>query len=158
MKKLIMTALVCLSVVGIAAGSGLAANNSNASAPKATGDITFMNTAYPLYGIPATQGHWVFTAQQQPGSPAKGNMTYTDGYGSYTADVTGLTVSGQDATLTAKFTSSTTPYATVGQSSTWILHDVNEPGVGHDNFSVPGTPQGTFDEPTITAGNIQVHA
>jgi hypothetical protein len=157
LKKLIMTALVCLSVIGIAgvaASSSLAAGNS---APKATGDITFMNIAYPLYGIDATQGHWVFTAQGQ-GSAVKGNMTYTDGYGSYTANVTALQVNGHDATITAQFTSSTTPYAQVGQSSTWIVHDVAEPGVGNDYFSVPGTPAGSFDEPTITAGNIQVHA
>jgi hypothetical protein len=87
-------------------------------------------------------------------------MTYTDGYGSYTANVTALTVSGPDATITAKFTSSTTPYAQVGQSSTWTVHDMGEPGVGNDYFSVPNTPtsSGSFDEPTITAGNLQVQS
>lgn len=144
-----MTALVCLSVVGIAgvaAGSSLAAG---APAPKATGDITFLNDAYVPLGLDATQAHWVFTAQA--GSPAKGNMTYTDGYGSYTANVTGLTVSGHVATLSFTITSTTTPYAFVGETATFDLHDGGEPGVGNDYIS-----NSSWTSPTITAGNLQV--
>lgn len=148
MKRLFVLLAALTALTAVLAGSALASGNA---APKATGDITFLNTAYEQYGIAATQGHWVFTAQQ--GSPAKGNMTYTDGYGSYTANVTDLHVNGHDATLTAKVTSSTTPYAWVGLTSTYVLHDMGEPGVGHDYFSV-----GSYDEPTITAGNIQVHS
>ena len=150
MKRLFVLLAALTALAAVLAGSALAGGNS---APKATGDITFMNTAYEQYGIPATQGHWVFTAQQQPGSAAKGNMTYTDGYGSYTANVIGLQVNGSDATLTMQVTSTTTPYATVGQVSTFVLHDMGEPGVGHDYFSV-----GSYDEPAITAGNLQVQS
>jgi hypothetical protein len=150
MKRLFVLLAALTALAAVLAGSALAGGNA---APKATGDITFMNTAYELYGYPATQGHWVFTAQQGQGSTAKGNMTYTDGYGSYTANVTGLQVNGNDATLTMLVTSTTTPFARVGQVSTFVLHDMGEPGVGHDYFSV-----GSYDEPTITAGNIQVHS
>ena len=153
MKKLIMTALVCLSVIGIAgvaAGSSLAAGGP---APKVTGDITFLNDAYEAIGYDATQAHWVFTAQQASGSAAKGNMTYTDGYGSYTANVTGLTVNGPDATLSFTITSTTTPFAFVGETATFVLHDRGEPGVGHDYVS-----NSSWTSPSITAGNLQVHA
>ena len=146
-----MTALVCLSVIGIAgvaAGSSLAAGGP---APKVTGDITFLNTAYAEQEIaPATEAHWVFTAQA--GSPAKGNMTYTDGYGSYAANVTNLQVNGNDATLTFVITSTTTPYAFIGETATFVLHDGGEPGVGHDYIS-----NSSWTSPTITAGNLQVH-
>ena len=60
----------------------------------------------------------MFTAQLGQHPAPKGNMTYTDGYGSYTADVTGLVVSGQDATITGDVhVRRATPYATVGNSS-----------------------------------------
>jgi hypothetical protein len=157
MKRLFVLLAALTALAAVLAGSALAGGNA---APKATGDITFLNTAYEAQGIPATQGHWVFTAQQAQGSAAKGNMSYTDGYGSYTANVTALQVSGHDATITAQVTTSTTPYAYVGLVSTWTVHDMGEPGVGHDYFSVPNFPVqgGSFDEPTISAGNIQVQS
>jgi hypothetical protein len=151
MKRLFVLLAALTALAAVLAGSALAGGNA---APKATGDITFLNTAYAEQGIaPATQAHWVFTAQQGLGSPAKGNMTYTDGYGSYTANVTGLTVSGPDATLSFVITSTTTPYAFVGETATFVLHDGGEPGVGHDYIS-----NSSWTSPTITAGNLQVHA
>ena len=72
---------------------------------------------------------------------------------SYTANVTGLTVRGPDATLSFVITSTTTPYAFVGETAAFVLHDGGEPGVGHDYIS-----NSSWTSPTITAGNLQVHA
>jgi hypothetical protein len=155
MRRIALVALVCLSLVGVAAGSSLAANG-NGPAPKATGDIWFMNTGYPT-PLPA---HWVFNAQE--GSPAKGNMTYEDPNGSYTAKVTDVHVHGQYADITAEVTSSTYPFATVGQSFSWTVYDGAEPGVGADSFTywfTAGQYSGNhLDLPPITAGNLQVHS
>jgi hypothetical protein len=147
MKRIALVTLVCLSVLGVAAGSSLAANSN--SPAKATGDVWFVN---PYSGnVPA---HWVFNAIA--GSPAKGNVSYQDATGSYTGKVTEVTVNGQEATFTAEVTSSTLPGATVGSRFTWTVTDVSEPGVGNDYFVGVGigftTPQFT-----ITAGNIQIH-
>jgi hypothetical protein len=144
----LLAAFAVLAV--IVAGSALAGGGA---APKATGDIWFQNTGYgPGTDVAA---HWVFNAQE--GSPAKGNMSYTDQYGSYTANVTGVSVHGQDADITAQVTSSTYPYAQVGDTFSWTVHDRGEPGVGHDYFTYHWSG-GNLDLPTITAGNLQVHA
>jgi hypothetical protein len=148
MKRIALVALVCLSAVGIAAGSGVAAN-SNAPA-KATGDVWFVN---PYSGnVPA---HWVFNAIS--GSTAKGNVSYDDPTGSYTGKVTSVSVTGNAATFTAEVTSSTLPGAAVGSHFTWTVTDVSEPGVGQDYLV--GVGDG-FTTPhfTITAGNIQVQS
>ena len=154
MKRFIITALACMSVVAVAAAPSLAGNGP---AKKVNGDIWFQNTSYEQYGIPNPEGlaHWVFNGQE--GSPAKGSMTYTDGYGSYTAKVIDVKVlNAEDAEMTVQITSATTPYAQVGVEVTFTLHDMGEPGVGFDYFTAPGL-DGDVDLPTITAGNIQVH-
>jgi hypothetical protein len=65
--------------------------------------------------------------------------------------------SAEDATFTAKVTSSTYLYASVGDTFTWTVHDRGEPGTS-DNFTY--SPEGgtSYDLPAITAGNIQVHS
>ena len=63
MKKFITTALVCLSVVAVAAAPSIAAGSP---AKKTTGDITFNNTGYGIGDVPA---HWVFNAIE--GSPRR---------------------------------------------------------------------------------------
>jgi hypothetical protein len=147
MKKLIITALVCLSVVGVATGSSLAANG-NGPAPKATGDLWFTNgTLGPA--------HWVFNAIG--GTTAKGHVFYEDQTGYYTGDVTSVSVNGQDATFSAVVTFSTNPNVAEGATETWTVHDVAEPGVGNDYFTYLYSG-GSIDLPAITAGNIQVHA
>ena len=90
MKRLIMLALVSLSVVAVAAAPSLAGNA--ASAKKTTGDITFSNTGYGIGDVPA---HWVFNAiEASDKSPVKGSVFYEDMFGSYTAKVTAVTCHG----------------------------------------------------------------
>jgi hypothetical protein len=153
LKKLIITALVCLSVVGVVAGSSVAA-----SSPKATGDIWFNNTAVgAAVGSDNVPAHWVFNAIG--GSTVKGNVSYSDPYGSYVGNVTSLTVNGSNATFTAVVTSSTNPWATAGKTYSWTVHDVAEPGIGKDYFSYNDLSNGNSgDLPAITAGNIQVQS
>jgi len=141
-------AVAALAVVAaIVAGGALAAGNA---APKATGDIWFVN---PYSGnAPA---HFVFNALG--GSTAKGNVSYDDPSGSYTGKVTSVTVAGNQATFTAQVTSSTLPGVSVGSSYTWTVTDVSEPGVGNDYFV--GVGNGFTTPPlTVTAGNIQVQS
>ena len=57
------------------------------------------------------------------------------------------------ADISFVITSTTTPYAFVGETATFVLHDGGEPGVGHDYIS-----NSSWTSPTITAGNLQVHA
>ena len=148
MKRLMLAAAVLTAVLIIPVAVA-----GNGPANKATGDIWFMNTGYPTPVL----AHWVFDAHE--GTTAKGSVFYEDVYGSYTADVIKMQVlnSHQDATFTAVVTSSTYPYAVVGDTFTWTVHDVDEPGVGSDFFTY--LPEGgvPFDLPPITAGNIQVH-
>jgi len=151
MKRLIMLALVSLSVVAVAAAPSLAA--SSAKAPKATGDIQFINTGYPASFGPVS-AHWVFNALGGP--DVKGNVLYEDQFGSYTGKVTAVSVNGQHATFTAEVTSSAYLYANVGDTFTWTVHDLGEPGVGSDYFTYQFAG-GSLDLPAITAGNIQVH-
>jgi hypothetical protein len=66
-------------------------------------------------------------------------------------------VQGQDADISAEVTSSTYPYATVGQTFSWTVYDLGKPGVGQDYFTWHG-PGGDLQLPPITAGNIQVHS
>ena len=78
--------LVCLSLVGVAAGSSLAGNGP---APKATGDIWFTN---PWTASGTATAPFVFNAIQQDAvtGAAKGNVFYADPNGSYTAQVTNM--------------------------------------------------------------------
>jgi hypothetical protein len=135
------------AIAAIVAGSAFAAGNA---APKATGDIWFVN---PYSGnAPA---HFVFNALS--GATAKGNVSYDDPSGSYTGKVTGVTVTGNQATFTAQVTSSTLPGVSVGSSYTWTVTDVGEPGVGNDYFV--GVGDGFTTPPLyVTAGNIQVQS
>ena len=116
MKKFITTALVCLSVVAVAAAPSIAAGGP---AKKTTGDITFSNTGYGIGDVPA---HWVFNAIE--GSPAKGNVYYEDAVGgSYSAKV--ISVSVDSATKTATFTAEVTvdnyAYAELGTKFSWTV-------------------------------------
>jgi hypothetical protein len=149
MKRLFVLIAAVAAIAAIVAGSALAGG----AAPSATGDIWFQNTGYgPGTNVAA---HWVFNAHE--GSPAKGNMTYTDQYGSYTANVTSVSVNGNSADISAQVTSSTYPYASVGQTFSWTVYDRGEPGVGHDYFVYHGAG-GDLQLPPITAGNLQVHS
>jgi hypothetical protein len=65
--------------------------------------------------------------------------------------------SAQDITFTAKVTSSTYLYASVGTDFTWTVHDRGEPGTS-DYFTYLPSGGEPIPLPTITAGNIQVHA
>ena len=152
MRKLIMTALACLSVVVVAAAPSLAGNN-NGHAKKATGDVWFTNNYGGSIGqVPA---HWVFNAHE--GTPAKGDVFYQDQFGSYTADVTSVTVlDAQNAKFSAKVTSTSNPSAPLGTVFTWTVHDRGEPGTS-DYFTYWASPTNPIDLPAITAGNIQVH-
>jgi hypothetical protein len=49
-------------------------------------------------------------------------------------------------------------YAMVGDTFSWTVHDVAEPGVGKDYFTYLPVGGGSVDLPVITAGNIQVNA
>ena len=148
-----MLALVALSVAAVAAVPSFAGS----PAKKVNGDIWFVNDSYENYGIPNPEGlgHWVFNGIEATAtSPAKGSMTYTDGYGTYAAKVLGLEVlSSTEATITAEVTFSTHQYAPVGAVATYTLHDEGEQGVGSDYFTSDG-----INLPAITAGNIQIHA
>ena len=156
MKRFITTALVCLSVVAVAAAPCLAANNSG-PAKKTTGDITFINTGYPA-DFGQVSARWVFNAiEASANSPVKGSAFYEDKFGSYTATVTSVSVNGQDATFSARVTVDNYDYASVGDVFTWTVHDRAEPGVGNDYFTYLYSG-GSIDLPVITAGNIQVHA
>ena len=118
---------------------------NNTPAPKATGDIWFTN---PFDGD--VSAHWVFNAIG--GTTATGSFSY-DGNVSYSGTITSLSVNGHDATFSGVVESSTNPYTPPGYVLTWTVHDVADPGVGHDYFTYAGT-----DLPTITAGDIQVQA
>ena len=152
--KFIITALVCLSVVAVAAAPSLAAGSPS---KKTTGDIVFNNTGYGIGDVPA---HWVFNAIE--GSPAKGSVFYEDKFGSYTAKVTSVTVdsANHDASFTAEVTVDNYAFASVGDTFSWTVHDragVNgEQGVGNDYFTY-NYSGGSIDLPVITAGNLQVN-
>ena len=150
MKKFITTALVCLSVVAVAAAPSIAAGSP---AKKTTGDITFSNTGYGIGDVPA---HWVFNAIE--GSPAKGNVSYSDQFGSYEAKVRSVSVDSvnHDATFSATVTVDNYDYAVVGDTFSWTVHDRGEQGVGNDYFTYLPVGGGSVDLPVITAGNIQV--
>lgn len=147
MKRLFALLAAFAAVAAIVTGSALAGGGA---APKATGDIWFVN---PYDGnAPA---HFVFNALTGP--TVKGNVSYDSASGSYTGKVIAAKVSGSDATFTAEVTSSTLPGVTVGSDYTWTVTDVSDPGVGQDYFV--GVGDG-FVTPhlTVTAGNIQVQS
>ena len=158
MKKFITTALVCLSVVAVAAAPSLAAGS--APAKKTTGDLWFTNDYGPDYGGKVS-AHWVFNAIE--GTPAKGSVYYEDSlHGSYTAKVTSVTVdsANHDATFTAEVTVDNYDYAELGTTFKWTVHDragVNgEQGVGNDYFTYWALGTTPIDLPAITTGNLQV--
>ena len=159
MKRLFVLLAALTALAAIVAGSAVAGGGP---APKATGDIWFVNTGYPAEWGPVA-AHWVFNAQEgSQNSPTKGTMTYEDKFGSYTANVTDVHVHGTNADITAVVTSSTYPYGEVGTTFSWTVHDNGEPGVGFDNFTYWFTggqySGGHLDLPAITAGNLQVHS
>jgi hypothetical protein len=154
MKRLFVLLAALTALAAMVAGSAVAGGSA---APKATGDIWFVNSGYG----PGTHvvAHWVFNAQEATqNSPVKGNMTYEDENGSYTAKVTAVHVDGPNADITAEVTSSTYPYAQPGTTFSWTVHDVAEPGVGQDYFTYLPSGGAPMDLPAITAGNIQVHS
>ena len=147
MKRLFVLLAAFAAIAAIISGGALAGGNA---APKATGDVWFVN---PYDGnAPA---HFVFNALS--GTTAKGNVSYDGASGSYTGKVVRVSVAGQEATFTAEVTSSTLPGVSVGSDYTWMVTDVGEPGVGNDYFV--GVGDGfTTPHLVITAGNIQVQS
>ena len=142
MKRLIMLALVCLSVVAVAAAPSLA-GNSKASAKKTTGDIWFDNTGSARRARAlGVQRHRGLAREGQ--RPLRGHVRLLHRQGHRRV----CWANGHDATFTAEVTSSTYLYATIGDKFSWTVHDVAEPGVGSDFFTYLPAGGGSVDLPS----------
>ena len=154
MKKLLLLALPVL-----AAALVIPAAFAGNSAPKVTGDVTFMNLGQPQ--------HWVFSAQDLGNGQAKGTVTDEWGGGtSFAKIVKAQVLDAHTATFTTEVTSTVgpTPYIQVGDRFSYTVHDEGEGSNGSgDWFTYDGMERGGvhYDGTglvyTLTSGNIQIH-
>ena len=152
MKKFITTALVCLSVVAVAAAPSLAGRQLR---EEVNGDIS-SKTPPMASGRP---GACALGVQRQEGSPAKGNVSYSDRSAPTTRRSSSVTLTQmqQDATISATMTVHNHRLRLVGTRSR-DGHDLATSASRASGSTTHGHASTVYRSSVITAGNIQVLA